>query len=414
MSRPDRLDPLHVAFFASLYAIQGVVIAYFFNYNQLYMGAAGVPIDRIGLVQTLATIPFSLKFLGGILSDRVDFLGLGHRKPYIVLGLLAQSAGLVALTVFHPKTQAIAFLASAVFAVSGLALYDTCCDGMVILVTPTPDRERVQGILVAARFLAAMVCSKLFGAWLQKTGNGPGHGDGVLYACAAMALVPLALAALVPEPTRTKGASFEWAALGALIRPRAVVLLAFGLLYATVGYGVEINLSPYYTGVCHFGSDDVGNFAAARYVGRAVGGLLLPLAVLRLGRPAVLAIGVLALAGSSLGQLAVGGSASAACWGFAFGAANGWDDALFAVLAMEASDPRMAASTYALFNAVGNLSVLGGFAFAKVVERSHGDYGPAFRLACVAALVALPMTIPLARPAPKRPSHAEPLDELLV
>jgi PAT family beta-lactamase induction signal transducer AmpG len=414
MSRPDRLGPLHLAFFASLYAIQGVVVAYFFNFNQLYMGAAGVPIGRIGLVGTLATIPFSLKFLGGVLSDRVDFFGLGHRKPYMVLGLLMQSAGLIALTVFHPLARANLFLASAVLAVTGLALYDTCCDGMVILVTPPGDRERVQGTLIAARFLAAMACSKLFGSWLDRTGNGPGKGDGVLYACAAMALVPLALAAVVPEPTQAKGRSFQWAALGALIRPRALALLAFGLLYATVGYGVEYNLSIYYTNHFHFNSDDVGNFGAARYVGRAAGGLLLPLAALRLGRPAVLAIGVLALAGSSLGQLAVGGRGSAAAWGFAFGAANGWDDALFAVLAMEASDERMAASTYALFNAVGNLSVMGGGLFAEVVARSRGDYGPAFRLACVAALLALPLTIPLARPAPKPATEAEPLDELVA
>ena len=50
----------------------------------------------------------------------------------------------------------------------------------------------------------------------------------------------------------------------------------------------------------------------------------------------------------------------------AFGAANGWTDAVFYVLAMEASDPRMAASTYALFMAVTNISVVGGSLFARV------------------------------------------------
>ena len=49
-----------------------------------------------------------------------------------------------------------------------------------------------------------------------------------------------------------------------------------------------------------------------------------------------------------------------------FGAANGWTDAVFYVLAMEASDPRMAASTYALFMAVTNLSVAGGSLFARL------------------------------------------------
>jgi hypothetical protein len=43
MSRPDRVGPAYLILFASLYALQGVVVAYFFNYNQGYMEAAGVP-----------------------------------------------------------------------------------------------------------------------------------------------------------------------------------------------------------------------------------------------------------------------------------------------------------------------------------------------------------------------------------
>src|SRR5262249_48242261 len=38
----DRVRPAYLLLFASLYAIQGVVVAYFFNYNQGYMKVAGV------------------------------------------------------------------------------------------------------------------------------------------------------------------------------------------------------------------------------------------------------------------------------------------------------------------------------------------------------------------------------------
>jgi len=418
MIPPARVAPAYLVLFATLYALQGVVVAYFFNFNTFYMKAAAPPVPEslIGWVQTLATVPLMIKFLGGPLSDRVNLLGLGHRKPYIVLGLVLQSLGLIGLTQVDPGRHLAGFAALAVVAVLGLALYDTCCDGMVIDVTPPGDRQRVQGTLVATRFLATTVCSWGFGHWLARTGNGPGRGDGVLWVCAAMGLIPLALALAAREPRRSAAAdaeAFSWDALGVLVRPRALALLAFGALYATVSFGVEINLSLYYESL-GFNSGAVGNFASARYLGRAGGAALFPLLAMRLGRRGVLLGGTLALAATTAGQMAVGGGATASAWGFAFGAANGWLDAAFCVLAMEASDPRLAASTYALFMAVSNVGAAGGGIFSSGVAAAGGRYRPIFLIFGAAALLALPLAIPLGRPAstPKPQPEPEPSDEL--
>src|SRR5208282_3622560 len=93
-------------------------------------------------VQSLALLPFILKFLGGPLSDRFNLLGFGHRKPYIMIGLVVQSLGLLGLSLMHPAGNLAGFTALALLTVAGLALYDTCCDGMVIDVTPPADRDR--------------------------------------------------------------------------------------------------------------------------------------------------------------------------------------------------------------------------------------------------------------------------------
>ena len=221
MHDPRRVAPGYLALFASLYALQGVVVAYFFNYNQLYMIAGGVSSTTAADAQSLALVPFILKFLGGPISDRFNLLGWGHRKPYIVLGLVVQSLGLVGLSLVHPGTSLRAFTALAVVTVAGLALYDTCCDGMVIDVTPPADRDRVQGMLVASRAAAAMVCTLGFGFLLEATGNGPGRGSPVLWICAGLGLVPLVLALASPEPRRAGDAeSFQWRALGVLVKPR--------------------------------------------------------------------------------------------------------------------------------------------------------------------------------------------------
>jgi PAT family beta-lactamase induction signal transducer AmpG len=399
----------YLLLFASLYAVQGVVVAYFFNYNSLYMEWARVPRNLIGWTQTLALLPFIFKFVAGPISDRINPFGWGHRKPYIVFGLLLQFTGLMGLSLIDPGRHLVLFASLAFMTVLGLALFDTCCDGMVIDVTPPGDRERVQGTLVGSRFITTMICSLAFGWWLSpKTGGDLGRVYLVLWACAGLTLVPLVQAAWVHEPARAADAeSFQWAALRVLIRPQSLLLLAFGAMYSTISYGVEINLSPFYA-AGGFKAHDVGNFAATRYLGRAVGGALLAVFIWRLGKRGALTCGVLALAISTIGQAFVRGRGSAAVWGFAFGTANGWDDALFNVLAMEASDPRMAASTYALFMAVSNVSVAGGGLFSSVVEAAGGRYRPAFLGAGVVTLLALGLVPALTRPVSK--PEPEPRD----
>lgn len=408
MNGTERVRPAYIALFIALYALQGVVFAYFFNFNLGYMTEAGVSEASAAGVQSLALVPFILKFLGGPLSDRLNLLGFGHRKPYIVLGCAVQSAGLVGLAWLDPLRHSTGFAALAILTVTGLALYDTCCDGMVIDVTPPFDRTRVQGLLVAARAFAATVCSFAFGVWMERHGHGLIRFHRVLWACAGLGLIPFVLAIVLPEPQRSKDAEqFRWSALRVLVRRRSLMLLAFGALYSLVGYGVEINLSPYYKSL-HFKEGAIGAFGSARYVGRAVGAATLGFAAHRLGRRRVLTIGIAALSAATAGQVLVGGSFSALLGGFGFGAANGWDDAIFFVLAMEASDPRMAASTYALFMAVSNVSVAGGWLFARAHTLLGEKYPPAFLSASIVALAALFFIPALCRPEPK----AEPRDDL--
>jgi MFS transporter, PAT family, beta-lactamase induction signal transducer AmpG len=397
---PARVAFSYLALFASLYAAQGVVYAYFMNFNIRFMVRAGVPEVIANHIQSLALLPFVFKFLVGPLSDRVNFFGWGHRKPYIILGLIIQGLGLVGLSLVNPGIHRAGFAALAIATVAGLALYDTCCDGMVVDITPADDRARVQAVLMVSRFLAAMICSQCFGSWLHLAQAAPAAGYlEVLWTCAALGLAPLVLAFWQREPERSiEAEAFQWAALGVLIRPRSLALLAFGMLYALVGLGVEQNLPLYYERALQIQPDGVGTLGAIRNIGRALGAVLIPLALPRLGRRAVLIIGVLAISASSAGQAAASGLASAGIWAALFGMANGWDDALFYVLAMEASDPRMAASTYALFMAVTNLSVAGGSLVASVVA-AVGRYWPAFLMSGLVALGALPLVPSLSRPA---------------
>ena len=49
--------------------------------NALYLLEYGLELTGIGIMGTIALIPFVIKVFLGMLSDKVNILGLGHRKP---------------------------------------------------------------------------------------------------------------------------------------------------------------------------------------------------------------------------------------------------------------------------------------------------------------------------------------------
>jgi PAT family beta-lactamase induction signal transducer AmpG len=412
-----RVGRVHLALFALVYALQGVVFAYVINFNQLYMKAAGLVETTINDVQTFAIIlPFALKFLFGPISDRFNPLGLGHRRPFIMLGIGMQGLGLIGLALIDPGRHVGGFATVALITVLGLALYDTCCDGLIVDVTPEADRPRVQSIVMVARFVAATVLTFAFGHFLAETGIGPGKSGWILYTCAALGLPPLALTLLLRERREGHPADrFDWRALKVLVHPRALALIAFGLLYALPGWGVEINLPLFYASN-GFDESDVGICGAARLSGRAVGAILLPLATPILGRKGTILVGVVALIGSTMAHaiLRPGDVPGAAGLGFLFGLANGWNDVLFATLAMGAADPRLAASTFALFMAVTNLNILGGSLFGRGLVALGGSYPPLFLLAGLMMVPALLLVGPLALLAPRASDAKDRPDEFLA
>ena len=100
----------------------------------------------------------------------------------------------------------------------------------------------------------------------------------------------------------------------------------------------------------------------------------MPILRARLGRRGQLLVGLVAITMTTSGQCLVFEPITASVWAFLIGMANGWMDALFCVMAMDAADPRMAASTFAIFMAVSNLSVLGDALFLEAVHYSNHAY----------------------------------------
>jgi len=149
--------------FGLLYFTQGTILSYFTALNALYLLEFGLDLTRIGIMGTIALIPFVIKVFLGMLSDKVNILGLGHRKPYIVIGLLVQMICLVFVPLINPGTTFWLYVAIAFLLQMGMALYDTCTDGLALDTTPVSEKGTIQGFMVGGRAVGLIVTASLVG-----------------------------------------------------------------------------------------------------------------------------------------------------------------------------------------------------------------------------------------------------------
>ena len=366
-SKGPRLDNRRLILFAMLYAVQGVVISYFITYNGRYMRASGftdpsrpegLSITQVGWSQTIATLPLAIKFLFGLWADRHNFLNFGHRKPYIILGLILQGISLFGISMINPVRHLSAFTLVATMAVAGLCLYDVACDAFAVQVTPKNDRSRVQGILQATRFISTAICGLVFGfIWSFTTIP----GQGVLWLCGVLPLPAILYAIRIAEPEhRREGKGIGWGTFHIFRKKSLWALQFFSIIYAVVSFGVESVLSFWFAvPALAFTEQALGTQSLGRNCGRAVGALAQSRLSQFLSRRNLVVLGLVGLSVHTILFAFITGQTTAMIVGILFGISVGWLDALACSMAMDESDPDWPGSSFALIMAFQNLGTLG-------------------------------------------------------
>ena len=226
--------------FALLYFAQGAVLSYFTALNALYLRSFELSISQIGVFSAIALTPFVLKIFLGMLSDRVNLLGRGHRQPYIVVGLLLQIGCLIVFPLVHPAQQFGLLLAVAFLAMAGMALYDTCTDGLALDTTPKEDEGTVQGLMVGGRAFGVVIVSAGLGLLAQLA-----NWTAAFWALAGLTVLPLVLVLWVREPARPADRTFQWPAFRAFRRWPVIALGLLGALYSLVINGSNEIVNPF-------------------------------------------------------------------------------------------------------------------------------------------------------------------------
>ncbi|MBN1179201.1 MAG: MFS transporter [Anaerolineae bacterium] len=376
---------LRYTMFGLLYFSQGTVLSYFTALNGLYFLSRGLTMTDVGVFGFIALIPFVIKIFLGMLSDRVNLLGLGHRKPYILLGLGVQVACLIAAPFIDPAAHYWGFVALAFVLQMGMALYDTCTDGLALDTTPTEEKGTIQGFMVGGRAMGVVVTASAVGllaehvSWLA-----------VFWLLAFFTLLPIPLVLGVREAARPAERTFDWHAFGAFKHKTVVALAALGFLFFLVIAGANQLVNPFLEETFQIGLSQAGFFTTLWGVGVVLGGFVGGRLIDRIGDRNTVRISM-GIAFAGVLALALILSPTIA-WPLValFGLAYGTYQTVYFALAMAYTDPRIAASMFSILMAVTNVAQGVGMGVSGLLADAVGFRWTFVALAAVNVL-ALPI-----------------------
>lgn len=373
------------ALFATLYLAQGAIMSYFTSLNALYLQSYGLGMDKIGLIGTIAMIPFVLKIFFGLLSDKVNFFHLGHRKPYILIGLLIQIICLLVVPFINPAQNFGLFALNAFILMAGMALYDTCTDGLALDTTEPEDEGKIQGIMVAGRALGMVLISAVLGLLVDNFSWSAGF-----LSLAVLTAIPIPMVLAIKETDKPVEKQFNWSAFKEFKKFSIIALGLLGALYSLIINGTSQLVNPFLESKFAISYTQAGMVASLLGIGIVVGSLGGGRLVDKLGqkRAVRLSLGVTLAAVAVLSLI----SSPTVAWilVFIFGIAFGLYETVYFAIAMRETNERIAATMFSILMAVANIGTGIGLGLSGAMAEGFG-YPITFIILALLNLLALPL-----------------------
>ena len=379
---------LRYTMFGSLYFTQGTILSYFTALNALYFLSRGLSMTDVGIFASIALIPFVLKIFLGMLSDRFNLLGFGHRKPYILLGLMIQITCLVLAPFIDPAEYYWGFVLLAFILQTGMALYDTCTDGLALDTTPIDEQGTIQGFMVGGRALGVVLTAALVGLLAEFAG-----WSMVFWVLAILTFIPIPLVLGVRENERTEGDVFEWQAFQAFKQKTIIFLALLGFIFFFVIAGANVLVNPFLETEFSISLSKAGLYTTIWGLGVVFGGMFGGRLFSRFGMVKITWISIFSgFFGVAMLSVTAGPGIA---WVLValFGLGYGLQNTVYFALAMQYTDTRIAASMFSILMAATNVAQGAGMAISGLLADII-SYRLTFGLLGLINLLAIPL-IPL-------------------
>ncbi|BAJ63335.1 MFS transporter [Anaerolinea thermophila] len=345
--------------FALIYFAEGAILSYFTALNGIYLLSFDVSMTQIGLIGSIALLPFVLKIFLGLISDRFNLFHLGHRKPYILIGLIVQFVCLLVVPHIHPGQQFALFAFLAFLLMSGQALYDTSTDGLALDTTAPEEEGTVQGIMVGGRALGVVLISSIIG-WVAQNAS----WMWMFYLLALLTLIPLPLVLSLRESERTAQQRFTWQGFSAFKSREVIALGILGALYSMIINAANQIVNPFLQQTFQISVSFAGFTTTIWGIGVILGGLLGGLLTDRLGQSRSVIAAVLLSLTSIFGLSLTPNAFVALFLVMVFGFAFGYYETVYFATSMRVTDPRIAATMFAILMGIANLGTGIGLALS--------------------------------------------------
>ncbi|MEA3328082.1 MAG: MFS transporter [Chloroflexota bacterium] len=371
--------------FSLLYFIQGAIMSFFMGFNGIYLISFGVSMKGVGLIGLIGMLPFVLKIFLGILSDRVNLLGGGYRKPYILIGVAIQVIALVFVPFIDPGQNFALYALLGFILMTGMALYDTATDGLALDTTPEDEQGTIQGLMVGGRALGVTVISVFFGflanfiSWRF-----------AFWSLAVISGVVLILAFFIKESAEGERPEFEWSAFKSLGSKELLSLAILGALYSFIINSVAEIMNPFFEDRFTITAFIAGLYSAIWGLGIIIGGVLGGRGTDKLGHRKSVWYAMIISFVSILLFLIVPDARLAFVIALIFGFAFGFYETVYFATSMARTDARIAASMFSILMAIANIGTGIGLAVTGVMVDSLG-YPWTFILLAAINLLAMPL-----------------------
>ncbi|MEX2655131.1 MAG: MFS transporter [Acidimicrobiia bacterium] len=372
--------------FAAVYFVQGVIQAYQLNFFKPHMDSEGIDADRLAIVASLGLVPFIIKWVFGIISDRYPLFGRGHRVPYILIGLVSTAVAF-GVAFFVDPSESFPILAAMVLAATFfMALFDTTADALSVDAVEEADHSTVQAWMNGGRAIGLVAVSIGFGLLADAFGY-----RYIFLVIAVLLLGPLWYVSRVREPReRTPAHTFDRRAFRALREPRYLAFALVLILAWTFFQGIDGLVTFYMSNELGASGRSIGLYGTIKGVGILVGGVGLAALVRKGGkRSAAIATLLLVTAGGLIFASLDTVNAIllvAPLWGVAVGFQ--WTN--YVTFTMGITDLRIAGSMFAILQTMSNIGIGAGEGIGTALSNDLGFVG-VFRTFALANLIVMPL-----------------------
>jgi len=169
-----KLKKRYIGVFSLNYFTQGIVQSNFTTIIPIYLLQLIGTVDagEIASIMSLVLLPFGIKFIYGMLSDKFGFKNIGRRKPWIIGPSIISGLLWVFLPFFlTPSNTMTMVLILGIFIVIGVAMADTAIDGLILDLYSKERLGRVQGICWGFRSVGIIAGSPLLVIFILLAGG---------------------------------------------------------------------------------------------------------------------------------------------------------------------------------------------------------------------------------------------------